>query len=129
MFEKGGFPMKYQVTRLVAAVVLGAILMVFEGCATRLGDFTVLSTKNVDVAGLKPGDRQTGEDCVNMLFSMIPLGQVNWKTAMDQSLERGKGDVMVDIVLTVKYWMIPYVWGQQCIEFEGTVSQTSAYRR
>ncbi|MGI0015957.1 MAG: hypothetical protein ACREBU_21260, partial [Nitrososphaera sp.] len=59
----------------------------------------------------------------------IPLGDVNWKNAMDQALERGKGDVMVDIVLTRKGWAIPYIYGQECILIEGTVSQTASYRR
>lgn len=114
-------------TMLAALLCVGLFVMV--GCTTRLGDFTVISTKNVDVSGLKPGDRFSGEDCIGMLFSMIPLGEVNWKNAMDQALERGKGDVMVDVVLTAKGWMIPYVWGQQCMEITGTVSQTASYRR
>lgn len=113
---------------LLASMAISSLFMV-TGCTTRLGDFTVLSTKNVDVSGVKPGDRYTGEDCINLLLSMIPLGEINWKNAMDQALERGKGDVMVDIVLTAKGWMIPYIWGQQCIEIAGTVSQTSMYRR
>lgn len=121
--------MRIPTTRLVMAIFLCAGLAVLQGCVTRLGDFTVISTKNVDVSGLKPGDRMKGEDCVNMLFSMIPLGEVNWKNAMDQALERGKGDAMVDIVVTFNFWMIPYIWGQQCVEIEGTVSQTSQYRR
>lgn len=89
----------------------------------------MLSTKNVDVSGVKPGDRVSGEDCVNYVLQFIPLGEVNWKNAMDQALERGKGDVMVDIVLTQKYWFIPYIWAQQCIVMEGNVSQTKSYRR
>ncbi len=110
-------------------LALSMTLLFLPACTTRLGDFTVLSTKNVDVTGLKPGDRYEGEDCVNMVFGMIPTGQVNWKSAMDQALEKGKGDVMVDIVLTMKSWAIPYIWGQQCIVMEGTVSQTASYRR
>jgi len=114
---------------MILGLVFGASLILVQACTTRLGDFTVLSTKNVDVSGLKPGDRYSGEDCVNLLFAMIPLGTVNWKNAMDQGLERGKGDVMVDIVLTQTSWAIPYIFGQQCIVIEGTVSQTSSYKR
>ena len=117
-------------SRAMLAAVLCAGMFMFTGCTTRtrLGDFTVLSTKNVDVSGLKPGDRQTGEDCVNLLFSMIPMGEVNWKNAMDQALERGKGDVMVDAVLTVKAWAIPYILGQTCLEFTGTIAQSASYK-
>lgn len=111
------------------ALAVCTSVLILCGCTTRLGDFTVLSTKNVDVSGLRSGDRYAGEDCINMLFGMIPMGDVNWKNAMDQALERGKGDVMVDLVLTQKGWAIPYIWGQQCIEIAGTVSQSAAYKR
>jgi hypothetical protein len=127
--EEEGETMRTSANRMFVAILFCVGLISLGGCATRLGDFTVLSTKNVDVTGLKPGDRFSGEDCVGYLFAMIPLGDVNWKNAMDQALERGKGDVMVDVVLTAKGWMIPYIFGQQCIEIEGTVSQTSSYRR
>jgi len=115
--------------RMLMGIMLSLSLVIMQGCTTRLGDFTVLSTKNVDVSGLKPGDRFSGEDCANFLFMMIPLGQINWKNAMDQALERGKGDVMVDIVLTQTGWVIPYLWAQQCIVIEGTVSQSASYKR
>ena len=121
--------MRTSANQMILALLLFAGLAGLEGCSTRLGDFSVLSTKNVDVTGLRPGDRFSGEDCVGYLFAMIPLGEVNWKNAMDQALERGKGDVMVDVVLTAKGWMIPYIFGQQCIEITGTVSQTSSYKR
>lgn len=122
--------MKLSGGRVILGLVFGASLILVQACTTRLGDFTVLSTKNVDVSGLKPGDRYSGEDCVNLLFApFIPLGTVNWKNAMDQALERGKGDVMVDIVFTLKEWFIPYIFGQRCIVIEGTVSQTSSYKQ
>ena len=46
---------------------------------------------------------------------------------MDQGLERGKGDVMVDVVLTQTGWSI-FLVGQNCVVIEGTVSQSSAYK-
>ena len=116
-------------SRTILATTLCAGMFMLTGCTTRLGDFTVLSTKNVDVSGVKPGDRYSGEDCINLLFGMIPLGQVNWKNAMDQALERGKGDMMVDVVMTAKGWAIPYIWGRSCMEFAGTISQTASYKR
>ena len=107
-------------------VILCAGLFLLQGCVTRLGDFTVLSTKNVNVAGLKPGDRFSGEDCITTIVG-INIGEVNWKNAMDQGLERGKGDVMVDVVLTQTGWSIGLV-SQNCVVIEGTVSQSSAYK-
>ncbi len=121
--------MKLSDDRMLLGFVLFASMFLMQACTTRLADFTVLSTKNVDVSGLKPGDRMEGDDCVNMLFGMFPLGQINWKTAMDEALEKGKGDVMVDVVLTQTGWAIPYIWGQQCTVIEGTISRTSSYKR
>jgi hypothetical protein len=114
---------------LIVSLLFVCLLVVTEGCTTRLGDFTVLSTKNVDVSGLKPGDRFSGEDCVNYALGMIPLGDINYKNAMDQALEKGKGDVMVDIVLTASQWAFPLIWGQVCVVVEGNVSQTASYKR
>ena len=115
--------------RTLSVAILWLSLFILVGCTTRLGDFSVLSTKNIDVSGVKPGDRYSGEDCVGLLFGMVPMGDVNWKNAMDQALEKGKGDVMVDVVLTATGWVIPYIFGQSCIVIEGTVSQTASFKR
>ena len=116
--------------RVFQTAVLCVALITMLGCTTRLGDFTVLSTKNVDVSGVKHGDRFSGEDCVSvLLWPFIPLGDVNWKNAMDQAIDRGKGDMMVDAVMTAKSWAIPYIYGQNCIVIEGTVSRTVSYQR
>ena len=118
--------MKALVNRICVVILLCTSVFLLQGCVTRLGDFTVLSTKNVDVSKLKPGDRFAGEDCVTSVL-LFPLGSVDWKNAMDQALERGKGDVMVDIVLTQTSWSILLV-GQQCTVIEGTVSQSPSYK-
>lgn len=112
---------------VIVSLFFVCLLVVAEGCTTRLGDFTVLSTRNVDVSGLKPGDRFSGEDCINHVL-LIPLGSLNYKNAMDRALEKGKGDVMVDIVLTSSAWSI-LLFGQTCVVVEGNVSQTASYKR
>ena len=114
-------------SRVLLGLIFCATVLLQAGCANRLGDFTVLSTRNVDVSGLKPGDRQKGEDCINSILG-IPLGEPNWKNAMDQALEKGKGDVLVDVVVSVNYWTA-IVFGQQCVVIEGTVSRTSTFNR
>ena len=113
--------------RLMVGLFMCAGLLVLDGCSLRLGDFTVLSTKNVDVSGVKQGDRYSGENCINTVLG-IPLGEVNWKAAMDQALEKGKGDVMIDAVVTSKFWSL-IVFGQTCVIMEGTVSKTASYNR
>lgn len=116
--------MAIAVERVVSGLILCASLLVLDGCSARLGDFTVLSTKNVDVSGLKQGERITGEHCVNRVLG-FPLGEISWKTAMDQALEKGKGNVMVDAVVTYKHWTV-ILFAEDCVLMEGTVSRTAS---
>lgn len=113
--------------RIMLGLFLCAGLFVLNGCSLRLGDFTVLSTKNVDVSGVKQGDRYSGEHCINTVLG-FPLGEINWKTAMDRALEKGKGDLMIDAVVSNKYWTV-ILFGEMCIVIEGTISRTASYAR
>lgn len=113
--------------RVFQTALLCVALVTMLGCTIRLGDFTVLSTKNVDVSAVKPGDRFSGEDCANTVL-VFPLGDPNWKTAMDQALEKGKGDILIDSVVTFKYWTA-ILFGQRCVIIDGTVSRTASYHR
>jgi len=104
-----------------------SVLFISEGCTQRLIDYTMISSKNVDVSGVKQGDRQSGEDCVyHILF--IPLGQPDMKNAIDRVLEKGKGDILIDIVFSTKSWTA-ILFGESCYIVEGTVSQTASYAR
>jgi len=113
--------------RIMLGLFLCAGLLVLDGCSLRLGDFTVLSTKNVDVSGVKQGDRFSGEHCINRVLG-FPLGEINWKTAMDQALEKGKGDIMIDAVVSYKYWTV-ILFAEECVIMDGTVSRTASYNR
>lgn len=113
--------------QVILMLFASSILLTAEGCTTRLGDFTMLSTKNVDVSGVKQGDRQSGEDCVNHIL-LIPLGQPDMKNAIDRALEKGKGDILIDSVFSTKGWSA-VLFGESCYVVEGTVSQTASYKR
>lgn len=113
--------------RVLLMMLAASVLLTAEGCTTRLGDFTMLSTKNVNVSGVKQGDRQSGEDCVNHVF-FIPLGQPDMKNAIDRALEKGKGDILIDSVFSAKGWSA-VLFGESCYVVEGTVSQTASYKR
>lgn len=113
--------------RKVLWAICGILAFItLNGCTQRLLDYTALTSKNIDVSAVKRGERYSGEDCAfNLLF--IPFGIPNWKTAMDEALEKGKGDVLLDVVLVSKTWW--FIVGQNCVEITGTVSQTASYRR
>jgi hypothetical protein len=96
---------------LIAAVCLFLLL---TGCATnRFVDFTVVSTKNVDLTKLTPeaikaGVKAEGQD---LTFWSAP----NMETAIDNALENGKGNLLLDAVVSFRSgWKSGYI-------VEGTV--------
>ncbi len=81
-------------TLLVALLVLS-----LAGCATRIGDFTVISTQNVDFSKLAQVDLSTsqkieGED-------IKTFGQPSLEEAIDDALEKGGGNVLVNASLYI----------------------------
>ncbi len=102
-----------------------AVLALFalSGCATRLVDFTVISTKNqIATEGFAKGSRVTGSDCVFVF--LIPLGAPNLKSAIDKAIEgAGPGyDALVDGVVYTKNYS--FLLGQLCYEVQGTPINT-----
>lgn len=91
-------------------MVMGLIAsIVLTGCTQRVTDFTIISTKNVDlsnVANMKRGsERVEGEDAVYMII-FIPTGtRPNLKEAIDDAVEKVPGAVaLVDGVVSVENW-------------------------
>jgi len=105
-------------------LMLVLIVLVLTGCTTRLVDFTIISTKNVDLskaATFQRGNaRIQGVDLVHIII-FIPTGVPNMKEAIDKALESVNGAVaLVDGVVYSKAWYIPYIYGQQSYVVEGT---------
>ena len=97
-------------------------VFLFSGCTIRLVDFTVLSTKNVQVPIDSTAKRVTGEDCVIVI--LFPFGIPNMEEAVDQAIESaGPGyDALVDGVLYQKNHA--FLIGQICYVVEGTAINT-----
>ncbi len=102
------------------------------GCTQRLGDFTLISTKNVDLSDasidVKTGRRVTGEDC-RYIALFIPLGVPSVKEAVDDALEKGNGNLLVDQVTSVRSWYVPLIVGESCYVAEGTAVEAIARAR
>lgn len=122
-------PSSKVVARLYTAV-FAALLCV--GCTQRLGDFTLISTKNVDLSDasidVKTGRRVTGEDC-RYIALFIPLGAPSIKEAVDDALEKGNGNLLVDQVTFVRSWYVPLIVGESCYVAEGTAVEAIARGR
>src|SRR5688572_25557140 len=96
-----------------------AVVTVLGGCKARLVDFTVISTKNVQLGNTK-GERVRGK---SMMFAGIGT---DIKSAIDNALERaGDGsDMLVDgVVKQVSYWIF---WAG--FEVDGTAVNSTKLR-
>lgn len=116
--NKGNIMKKLLVVSVLSA---GAFL---SGCSQRVLDFTVVSSKNVDLskgADFKRGTtRVRGEDKRDIIV-FIPTGHPSAKEAMDRAIESVPGAVaLTDGVITTSSWWIPYIYGQTKVEVEGT---------
>ncbi len=108
----------------VKSLIVVLIFVPLVGCSMRVGDFTVGSTKNIGQLSQK-GEAVSGEDCSTNLLGMIPLAGPtvpNFKTAMDQALQRAKGDVVVDVVLWETRLPLLII-NQHCFKVEGKVAR------
>jgi len=95
-------------------IVAVSLFLFLTGCATnRLVDFTVVSTKNVDLTQLTHEAIEAGVtvEAQNLTFWSAP----NMETAIDSALEKGKGNLMLDAVVSFRSgWKSGYI-------VEGTV--------
>ena len=97
--------------RLAVLAIACSVTLLF-GCTQRIGDFTMISTKNVEVGGKykKLDQRYKGEDSKGM-FIGIPLGIPNLKTAVDNCIEAGNGELLSNAVVESSFWTA-IIWGE-----------------
>lgn len=100
------------------------VIILLSGCTTRFIDFTIISSKNVDLSrGMefkRERTRVTGEDSAKIII-IIPTGNPNAKEALDRAIESVPGAVaLLDGVISQKFFYIPYIYGKVSIIVEGT---------
>lgn len=98
--------------------------LLLSACSTRITDFTVISSKNIDLSRgadfKRSPTRVKGEDKKSIII-LFPTGEPNAKEAMDQAIESVPGAVgLLDGVITKHGWYIPYIYGEFWYEVEGT---------
>ncbi len=104
-------------------IILSIIVLIFSSCSYRVFDFTIVSTKNIDLSKActfeKGKKRIEGDDLVYWIF-YIPLGRPSIKEAIDKAIETTPGSVaIVDGVVTSKsMWFV--FSGYSAIVVEGT---------
>lgn len=103
---------------LLAATAL--LILSLSSCSRRLLDFTVISTKNVDLKGqfVKSTEKVKGKDLKHFAF-VFPIGVPDIKTAIDNAIEKIPGCVALENgVLRASYWHV-ILYGQQRYIIEG----------
>jgi len=107
----------------LARLLLLASALLMTGCTHNIGDFTVISTKNVDfsvIAGSRRGAQVEGDDIMHVIIFFPTSGAPNLKTAIDRAIESVPGAIaLVDARLRFRSFYIPYIYGQDAFLAEG----------
>ena len=109
---------------LVSRLTITLVALALASCTTRLVDFTIISTKNLDLskgATFERGrSRVEGVDQVFIII-IVPTGTPNMKEALDRAIESVPGAVAIlDGVITQRAWSIPFIYGESGFLVEGT---------
>ena len=96
----------------------------FSSCTQRLVDFTIISSKNIELSKMgtfeRANTRVEGTDS-RPIIVIVPLGYPDGKEALDKAIESYPGAVaLVDGVFTYKWFYIPYIYGKYKYVIEGT---------
>jgi hypothetical protein len=102
--------------------VVGIFLFLSATSCTRTSDFTLLSTKNVFL-GLDSDQSKgiyEGYDTRSIIF-FIPTGIPDMKSAADQAMEKGNGNLLMNAVIYQTSWYIPLIYGEFGYKVKGEV--------
>ena len=99
------------------------ICLMQTGCTRNLGDFTLLTSKNVNLQNFssEEGESETpvyGEDCAHIIC-VFPTGQPTLKEAVDRALESKNAYMLTNVRLKYTFFYIPYIYGQVKYEVKG----------
>lgn len=129
MFElksKKNVQRSVELKRIISVLGVFSLFILATSCVTRLGSFTVLSTKNIDwsraAAFQRMNERVVGEDMYHIIVFIPTKGNASIEEAVDQAIESVPGAVaLIDVVVSEKGFWIPYIYGKWGYVVEGTV--------
>jgi len=107
-------------------VLICALCPFLVGCTTHITDISVVSNKQVELRRVNINRASQHKNVVGQdtkfVFLFIPLGTPTIQQALNDALEKGNGDLMIDASLYYKGWW--FLVGQNTIEIKGTVVNT-----
>lgn len=82
-------------------------LITISGCSQRLGSFTILSTRNVEMSAERSlVERDVrGRDGIAW-FLFIPIGSPSLSDAVDKILAKNDADFLTNVVIHYDFWTI-----------------------
>jgi len=118
-----------KIMRVWAGLAIIGCALVGSGCMTRIGDMTMVSTRNVsldklDIDKLPQTPNVVGCDS-RFILVFIPLGIPHLKDAVDDALNKGGGDLMTDVAIYQGGWW--FLVGQIKWQVKGTVVKTRGH--
>ena len=97
-----------------------AVFSLALACTSRVGDFTIMSSKNItSLAGAKKMGVFEGEDCKVAIAGTLP----SQEEALDRACDEGGGNAMIDVV--VYYKPAACIIDSNCWTVKGTVVKTA----
>lgn len=107
-------------------LVMMAVVACLGGCTTHISDLSVISNKNIDLERLDldvlPQKKRVEGRDDKFVFLAVPFGQPTLKEAVNDALEKGGGDLMVNASIYVRQWW--FLIGQIGISIKGDVVNT-----
>ena len=96
------------------------------GCVTRLGSFTVISTKSIDWSRAseftRSNQRIEGEDMYHIIIFIPTKFNISIEEAVDKALQKVPGAIaLIDAVLRYKSFYFPYIYGRFGYYIEGNI--------
>ncbi|MEQ8908941.1 MAG: hypothetical protein RIC95_07100 [Vicingaceae bacterium] len=107
--------------RIILFMIVSFIL---TGCTQNLFNFTLVSTKSVELEKLsslkKSSEKAIGEDKASLII-FIPTRTIKVDQAITNTIDAIPGCVaLMDGVVYSKFWWIPYIYGEQKFVIEAT---------
>lgn len=108
----------------ITTLLSACLLFILANCSQRLTDFTVISSKNINLSTAselkKSKNRVEGEDTKHIIV-FFPTGIPDAKEALDRAIEKTPGAVaLADGTIEHHWWYVPYVYGRDSYVVEGT---------
>ena len=110
----------------LAAILVSAMFVGACTTKTRITDYTIVSTRNINFpASAKELGEGVGDSCWKMYVWFIPSGEANLRNAIDAAIESKGGDILANAVVYQTFKAaLGGIFSKYCYEVRGTVYKT-----